>query len=59
MNKARATEGFLERARTAQRAYARQAAKAAEAVTDFAEEQGLAPGQQLTWCTAEYLSASV
>lgn len=49
MDRARATEGFMQRARTAQRAYAQQAAQAAEAVEDFAEEQALADGERLSW----------
>jgi hypothetical protein len=52
ISRARATVGFMQRARTAERAYAQQAAQAAEKVADFAEEQGIAEGERLTWCTA-------
>lgn len=45
----RATEGFTARARTAQQAYAQQAAQAAAAVEEFADEQGLHSGERLAW----------
>lgn len=49
MDRVRATEGFPERARTAQQAYAQQAAQAAAAVEELAEEQGLQSGERLAW----------
>jgi hypothetical protein len=50
ISRARGTVGFMQRARTAERAYAQQAAQAAEAVAGFAEEQDIAEGERLTWC---------
>lgn len=50
ISRARGTVGFMQRARTAERAYAQQAAQAAEAVADFADEQGIAEGERLAWC---------
>lgn len=50
ISRARATVGFMQRARTAERAYSQQAAQAAEAVAGFAEEQDIAEGERLTWC---------
>ena len=52
ISRARATVGFMQRARTAERAYAQQATQAAEAVADFAEDHGIAEGERLTWCAA-------
>ena len=47
--RARATEGFVRRAKAAERAYTAQAEEAAEAVAEFVAEQRLQRQERLTW----------